>query len=74
MFRYGPLVQHWTMRYEGKYRYLKHTASVIGNFTNIWYSLLLRHQLHQCYLNLNKTGLPGENIEMGPGTTFSLIL
>ena len=74
MFRYGPLVQHWTMRYEGKHCYFKHIASVFGNFTNICYSLSLHHQLQQCYLNLNKTGLHGENIEIGPGTTFSLIL
>ena len=74
MFRYGPLVQHLTMCYEGKHLYFKHIAFVIENFTNICYSLLLHHQLHQCYLNLNKTGLPRENIELGPGMTFSLIL
>ena len=64
--RYGPLSQHWTMRFEAKHRYFKHMSSIIGNFTNICYSLSLRHQ---CYLNLNTKDLPGEELDVGPGIT-----
>ena len=62
------------MRYEGKHSYFKHIASVIGNFTNICYSLSLRHQLRQCYLSLNKNGLPGEELEHGPGIALYFII
>ena len=65
--RYGPLINHWTTRFEAKHKYFKHLASIMGNFTNICFSLALRHQLHQCYLSLNKDSLPGEDIEIGPG-------
>ena len=65
--RYGPLIDHWTMRFEAKHRYFKQLANVLGNFTNICYSLSLRHQLYQCYLSLNETTLPGEELEIGPG-------
>ena len=39
----------------------------MGNYTNICYSLALRHQLHNCYTNLNDKVLFAENIEVGPG-------
>lgn len=55
------------MRYEAKHRYFKQMANIMGNFTNVCYSLSLRHQLHQCYLNLNKDNLSGEELESGPG-------
>ena len=42
-------------------------ANVLGNFTNICYSLALRHQLYQCFLNLNVDTLPGEELETGAG-------
>ena len=61
------MVRHWTMRYEGKHSYFKHLATVMGTFTNVCYSLALRHQLYQCYLNLNKNELPAEKLEAGPG-------
>lgn len=63
--RYGPLVHHWTMRYEAKHRYFKQMASIMGNFTNICYSLSLRHQLYQCYVNLATDDLPEEKLEVG---------
>uniref|UniRef100_A0A1X7UER4 Uncharacterized protein n=1 Tax=Amphimedon queenslandica TaxID=400682 RepID=A0A1X7UER4_AMPQE len=40
-------------------------ASIMGNFTNICYSLSLRHQLYQCYLNLATEDLPEEKLEVG---------
>ena len=61
------MVRHWTMKYEGKHSYFKHLATVMGNFTNVCYSLALCHQLYQCYLNLNKNELPAEKLEAGPG-------
>ena len=36
-----------------------------GNFTNIRYSLSLRHQLYQCYVNLATDDLPEEKLEVG---------
>ena len=71
-FRFGPLVNHWTTRFEAKHKYFKQLANVMGNFTNICYSLALRHQLHQCYLSLNSETLPGEEIEIGPGATCAV--
>ena len=61
------MICHWTMRFESKHSYFKHLANMMGNFTNVCYSLSLRHQLYQCYLNLNKNDLPAERTEIGPG-------
>ena len=66
-FRFGPLINHWTTRFEAKHKYFKCLPHVMGNFTNICYSLALRHQLHQCYLTLNTHTFSGEKIEVGPG-------
>jgi len=68
--RFGPPINHWTMRFEAKHKYFKHLANVIGNFTNICYSLALRHQLHQCYLSIDSNVLPGEETEIGPGSSI----
>lgn len=76
-YRFGPLVRHWTMRFEAKHSYFKQLAHSMGNFVNITYSLATRHQHYQCYLNLNTEELPGyeHNMEVGPGwILFSLIL
>ncbi len=62
------------MRFEAKHRYFKQLSYVIGNFKNICHSLSLRHQLHQCYLNLNRQNLPGEDLETGPGTCVCKII
>ena len=67
--RFGPLVRHWTMRFEAKHSYFKQLAHSMGNFVNITYSLATRHQHYQCYLNINTEELPGweDNMEAGPG-------
>ena len=67
--RYGPLVCHWTMRYEAKHSYFKRLAQSIGNFINIPFTLGMRHQQYQCYLNVNTEVLPGwsNNLEVGKG-------
>jgi len=65
------------MRYEAKHSYFKRLAQSMGNFVNAPYSLAVRHQLYQCYLNLNGDDLPGcthaHNIEAGPGNANTLI-
>ena len=71
--RFGPLINHWTTRFEAKHKYFKHVANIMGNFTNICYSLALRHQLHQCYLTLNSDDLRGKKIEIGPGMLEVLV-
>ena len=63
-------MHHWTARFEAKHKYFKHLANVLGNFTNICYSLALRHQLHQCYLAANSGTPSSEEIEVGPGNCF----
>jgi hypothetical protein len=62
--RYGPLFHHWTARFEGKHKFFKHLCNVIGNYTNVCYSLALRHQLYQCYLSLSTFS---NKMEVGPG-------
>ena len=47
--RFGPLVQYWYMRYEAKHSFFKKMASIIGNYTNLPYTLAKRHQQQQCY-------------------------
>ena len=64
-FRFGPLINYWTTRFEAKHKYFKHLANLMGNFTNICYSLALRRQLRQCYLNLAPDD--SNNVEIGPG-------
>ncbi len=64
--RYGPLVRHWTMRYEAKHAYFKSLAHTLGNFANLPLSLAIRHQ---CYLQ----NIPNKNeIVTGPGNIYSI--
>jgi len=58
-FRFGPLVRHWTMRYEAKHSYFKTLAHTLGNFTNI--------SQHVCYLQNRQMG---NDIITGQGNTF----
>ncbi len=66
--RYGPLVRHWTMRYEAKHAYFKSLAHTLGNFANLPLSLAIRHQ---CYLqnisNKNKIVTGPGNIDSNTG-------
>ena len=57
------------MRYEAKLSYFKKLAQSMGNLVKITYSLSMRRQLYQCYLNINSQQLPGQenNMEAGPG-------
>ena len=54
-YRLGPMVRSWCMRYEAKHRYFKQISGVLGNFTNVVYSLATRHQRLQC-LKVNSSG------------------
>ena len=49
------------MRYEAKHSYFKKLTQSIGNFTNLSYTLAMRHQQLQCYLNVNTNDMPGWN-------------
>lgn len=69
--RYGPLVRHWTMRYEAKHSYFKHLAQSMGNFINIEFSLATRHQLLQCYLHTDTTTIQGSKLVVGPGKYYA---
>lgn len=66
-YRYGPLVKHWTMRYEAKHNHLKKLAQNIGNFINIAWTLANRHQYWQCYKWQEEDFLMSEEPEIGPG-------
>ena len=66
-YRFGPLINHWTTRFEAKHKHFKRLSNTMGNFKNICYSLAIRHQLYQCYVNLNSYTLAGEDVEVGPG-------
>ena len=39
-YRFGPLVRHWTRRFEAKHSYFKQLANSMGNFINIYIPLL----------------------------------
>ena len=63
---YGPLVRHWTMRYEAKHNHLKKLAQNIGNFINIAWTLSTHHQYWQCY-KWQEGDLMDDEPEIGPG-------
>ena len=69
--RYGPLIRHWTMRFEARHSYFKRLASQIGNFINIPYTLSTRYQQLQCYHRLDKSAINGADIEMGKDDVLS---
>ena len=49
LYRCGPLVRNWCMRFEGKHRYFKKTAQTLGSFKNIAKTVAIRHQRYMCY-------------------------
>ena len=62
------------MRYEAKNKYFKSLATRLGNFTNLPYSLAMRHQQLQCYYKQEVIGskeVIGQELEVGPGDTVS---
>ena len=69
--RYGPLVRHWTMRYEAKHAYFKTLAQSMGNFINVPFSLAMRHQQLQCY---NSCSQEQDSLTVGPGKHNNLFV
>ena len=65
-YRYGPLRQHWTMRFEAKHSYFKRMSQNIGNFINLPYTLALRHQKLQCYHAMNQHNFSCGKVAAGP--------
>ncbi len=65
--RFGPLVRHWTMRYEARHCYFKKLAHSIGNYINVSWTLGLRHQLLQCYYSVDRETICPSCPEVGPG-------
>jgi hypothetical protein len=49
IFRLGPMMTHWCMRFVAKHRYFKQLATAIGNYANLPWTLAERHQNRQCY-------------------------
>lgn len=74
IFRFGPMVRTWCMKYEAKHRYFKRLASILGNFTNVAFSLGERHQYQQCYL-MNGSGhnYLMKNVDIGKGFLYLFI-
>ena len=68
--RFGPLVRHWTMRYEAKHNYLKKMGQNVGNYINISWTLAMRHQYLQCYNSISGDKLFETKPEIGPGTYY----
>ncbi len=69
MSRFGPLVCHWTMRFEARHKWFKRLAVQLGNFINIAYTLAIRHQQLQCYQQLGQQ--ENERVQIGPGNTIT---
>ena len=57
------------MRFEAKHSYFRQLTRSMNNFINLPYSLALRHQEYQCYLNATTNRLHGsvDDIDVGPG-------
>ena len=70
-FRMGPLVRAWCMRFEAKHHYFKKLSTVIGNYTNLPFTLAMRHQQWLCYQLQSanhESGFLEKGVEVGPGT------
>ncbi len=65
--RFGPLVSHWTMRFEAKHNWFKGLAQQLGNYTNLPYTLSMRYQQLQCYQLCGGQDTLAEHLDIGPG-------
>ena len=70
MYRYGPLVRFWCMRFEGKHNYFKDLAHRLKCFKNISKTMAYRHQELVCYyVNSGSDCSPFcKESKTGPGT------
>ena len=64
--RLGPLVNCWCMRMEAKHSYFK-KISQIGNYINVPYSVVVRHQRLLC-ASLQGIFFDYDNLQSGPCT------
>ncbi|XP_064468606.1 uncharacterized protein LOC135381211 [Ornithodoros turicata] len=50
VYKYGPLVNIWAMRFESKHQYFKDMVRKLRNFKNVIQMLSVRHQYLQAYV------------------------
>lgn len=69
MYRYGPLVNYWCMRYEAKHSFFKKLSSIIGNYINLPLTMAKRHQHLQCYRMVCPEKFLHKDLTFGKGTS-----
>lgn len=72
-YRHGPLIRMWCMRYEGKHRYFKRWAKIMGNFKNIAKTLAMHHQRNLCYELVGGTSYLHSATTTGPGKLKKIV-
>lgn len=71
---FGPLVNCWTLRFEGKHNYFKEFGHMLKNRKNVCKSLAVRHQFMQSIYHANTNYLDATNIETFCGKLTSVAL
>jgi hypothetical protein len=71
-YRFGPLVQYNTLRFESKHAFFKHIIHDCKNFKNVTKMLAMRHQLLQCYLSTSGNLFQQSNTIVHGGTYVPL--
>jgi hypothetical protein len=71
----GPLVNFWTMRFEGKHRFFKRLGHVVCNYKNIAIlkTLACRQQMFLCYKLMCGKELADNDIEIGTGCSMLVL-
>ena len=67
VYRYGPLVRSWCMRFDGKHNYFKDLAHRVKCFKNIPKTLASRHQKLVCYYSAADSNTLAKDTLIGPG-------
>ncbi|XP_047233654.1 uncharacterized protein LOC124875491 [Girardinichthys multiradiatus] len=70
---FGPLVEHWTMRFEAKHSFFKQVIRHTSCFKNVPLSLALKHQMMIAY-HLSSPSLGKSELEVSTVTTFPVDL
>lgn len=66
LYRYGPLIHVWSMRFEGKHKQFKHAARG-SNFRNILKSLTEHHQRQLAFSLHYDQSFASAEVLKGPG-------
>ena len=76
IYRFGPLVHCWTLRFEGKHHYFKELVHRSKNRRNICKTMARRHQFLQCLCNTSEQFLEADAVEhvKGSATPVRLLL